>query len=91
MRRIFQRRIQQTHENEDTYLTALYAAVEDCNFGDLKKERIRDQFIGGLLDEKLSEKLEHLYMSKPDIFTLELVTEYARTHAITLYQLQPVN
>ena len=49
MRRIFQRRIQHTHENEDTYLRALYAAAEDCNFGDLKKERIRDQFIGGLL------------------------------------------
>ena len=80
MRRIFQRRIQQTHENEDTYLRALYAAAEDCNFGDLKKEKIRDQFIGGLLDEKLSEKLEHLYMSEPKIFTLELVTEYARTY-----------
>lgn len=80
MRRMFQRRIQQPNENEEAYLRALYTAAEDCGFGDLKKERIRDQYICGLQDEKLTEKLEHLYMSNRDNFTLDLVTEYTRTY-----------
>ena len=79
MRRIFQRRLQQANENEETYLRVLYTAAEDCDFGTLKKERIRDQFICGLQDERLAEKLEHLYMSNRDAFTLDLVTEYTRT------------
>ena len=60
MRRIFQRRLQQADENEESYLRALYTAADDCDFGTVKKECIRDQFICGLQDERLAEKLEHL-------------------------------
>ena len=42
MRRIFQRRLQKPSENEARYLRALYTASEDCDFGALKRERIRD-------------------------------------------------
>lgn len=80
MRRIFQRRTQQANENEESYFRALYNAAQDCEFGCLKKERIRDQFISGILDETLAEKLEHLYMSKREDFTLDLVIEYTRTY-----------
>ena len=45
MRRIFQRRIQMTNETEETYYRALYKAAEECEFGALKKERIRDQSV----------------------------------------------
>ena len=79
-RRIFQQRLQQANENEETYLRVLYTAVEDRDFGRLKKECIRDLFICGLQDERLAEKLEHLYMSKQDAFTLDLVTEYTGTY-----------
>ncbi|KAA0190342.1 hypothetical protein HAZT_HAZT004224 [Hyalella azteca] len=64
LRRIFQRRIQQPGENEETYLRSLFVASQDCEFGISARERIRDQFIAGLSDEKLAEKLEHLYLSK---------------------------
>ena len=67
-------------ENEEVYLRALYSAANDCEFGFLKKERIRDQFIAGILDEKLAEKLEHAYMSNRDQFNLEFVVEYTRTY-----------
>ena len=42
MRRIFQSRLQQPSENEECYLRVLYTASEDCEFGALKRERIRD-------------------------------------------------
>ena len=58
----------------------MYTASEDCEFGALKRERIRDQFIAGLRDERLAEKLEHLYMSNSGDFTLDSVLEYTRTY-----------
>ena len=80
MRQLFQRRIQERNENEEAYFRALHAAAEDGEFADLKKERIRDQFISGISDESLAEKLEHLYMSKQDNFNLDVVIEYTRTY-----------
>lgn len=80
MRRLFQRRMQQIDENEETYFRALYTAAEDCEFGGLKKERIRDQFIAGIRDEALAEKLEHMYMSKKENFTLDCVIDFTRTY-----------
>ena len=80
LRRIFQRRTQEHGETEEVYLRALFVAAEDCDFGELKKERIRDQFIAGILDERLAEKLEHLYLANRDKFTLELVTEFTRSY-----------
>ena len=80
LRRLFQRRTQESNETEEMYLRALFVAAEDCEFGNLKKERIRDQFIAGILDEKLAGKLEHLYLSNRETFTLELVTEYTRSY-----------
>jgi hypothetical protein len=80
LRRIFQRRLQHSTESEELYLRSLYTAAQDCEFGILKKERIRDQFIAGLRDDRLAEKLEHLYLSNRDSFTLDLVVEYTRTY-----------
>ena len=51
----------------------MYTYTEDCDFGGLKRERIRDQFITGITDEKLQEKLENFYVAKPEDFTLERV------------------
>ena len=81
LRRIFHKRLQLEHENVETYLRELYEAAEDCDFTD-KKERIRDQFISGIYDDELAEKLEIMYLSKGDnqAFSLEKVTEHARTY-----------
>jgi hypothetical protein len=54
--------------------------AEDCEFGATKKERIRDQFVAGIADEKLAEKLEHLYLNNRDRYTLDLVMEYTRSY-----------
>ena len=79
LRRMFYRRVQQPHEDTEVYLRALYTASEYCNFGD-KKESIRDQFVAGILNEDLAEKIELLYYSKDGVLSLDDVIEYARTY-----------
>ena len=41
-----------------TFITALHALAEHCNFGVLTDEMIRDRIVVGLQDAKLSEKLQ---------------------------------
>ena len=45
-----------------------------------KKERIRDQFIYGLNNDDLIEKVEILYLSCNGNFTLEMVIEYCKSY-----------
>ena len=42
----------------DTFITALHTLAEHCNFGTLTDEMIRARIVVGLLDAKLSEKLQ---------------------------------
>ena len=79
LRRIFHKRNQEESEDIEEYLRALYLAAEDCKFED-KKTRIRDQFISGLRDDELAEKLELLYLTNSENFTIEVVMEYCRTY-----------
>ena len=80
LRRIFQRRLQAENESEEVYIRTLYTLAEDCAFGELKQERIRDQFIAGINDDRLQEKLELQYMSNQEDFTLAKVVEYTRVY-----------
>ena len=54
----FNQRRQEEGETVDTFITALHALAEHCNFGTLTDEMIRDRIVVGLLDAKLSEKLQ---------------------------------
>ena len=54
----FNQRRQEEGETVDTFITALHALAEHCNFGTLADEMIRDRIVIGLLDAKLSEKLQ---------------------------------
>lgn len=60
---IFERaKFNQCHQEEgetvDTFITALHALAKHCNFRTLTDEMIRDRIVVGLLDVKLSEKLQ---------------------------------
>ena len=77
--RVFYRHTQQPHEDTEVYLRALYSASEYCDFKD-RKESIRNQFVAGILNEDLAEKIELLYYSKDGVLTLDDVLEYARTY-----------
>ncbi|KAK7086031.1 hypothetical protein SK128_018081, partial [Halocaridina rubra] len=61
--RLFYRCTQQPHKDSEVYLRALYSAYEHCDFIN-RKESIRDQFVAGILNEDLVEKIERLYYSK---------------------------
>ena len=79
LRRLFYRRTQQSSESIEVYLRALLTLSEYCEFVD-RKESIRDQFVLGILNEDLAEKIELLYYSKDGKLTLDDVVEYSRTY-----------
>ena len=69
----FNQRRQEEGETVDTFITALHTLAEHCNFGTLTDEMIRDRIVVGLLDAKLSEKLQ----LNPEL-TLPKATNQAR-------------
>ena len=54
----FSRSRQEDGETVDTFITALHALAEYCNYGTLKDGMIRDRIVVGLQDQKLSEKIQ---------------------------------
>ena len=71
LRRTFYKRIQRPQEDTE--------AAEDCGFGN-KDVSIRDQFVAGIANEDLAEKIEMLYFSKKGDLTLADVVGYTRTY-----------
>ena len=51
----FNRRSQQTEETAEEYITALYNLTENCDYGDIKEEMIRDRLVVSIWDSALSE------------------------------------
>ncbi|KAM7287698.1 uncharacterized protein ISCGN_031389 [Ixodes scapularis] len=54
----FHRRSQKPGETVDQFVTALHTVAEGCDFQNLKERMIRDRFVVGLRDAKLSETLQ---------------------------------
>jgi len=54
----FNHRIQLIGETADQFITLLYNLAENCNYGTLKSEMIRNRLVIGLQDLALSEKLQ---------------------------------
>ena len=54
----FNTRSQQPGESAEKFIADLYALAEDCNFGTLKEEMIRDRIVVGIRDVKLSQRLQ---------------------------------
>ncbi|XP_061159755.1 uncharacterized protein K02A2.6-like [Syngnathus typhle] len=69
----FNQRVQQVNETVDSFVTALYALAENCNYGALHDELIRDRLVVGLRDTSLAERLQ---MDKD--LTLEKAVNQAR-------------
>lgn len=69
----FNQRVQLVNETVDSFVTALYALAENCNYGALHDELIRDRLVVGLRDTSLAERLQ---MDKD--LTLEKAVNQAR-------------
>jgi len=54
----FNHRIQLIAETADKFIALLYNLAENCNYGTLKSEMIRDRLVISLRDLALSEKLQ---------------------------------
>ena len=54
----FNHRNQLEGESAEKYIMELYALAENCNYGDMKKEMIRNRLIVGIRDTTLSQKLQ---------------------------------
>lgn len=54
----FNRRDQREGESADSYITALYALVEHCEYRAMKDELLRDRIMVGITDKKLSDHLQ---------------------------------
>ncbi|XP_064483016.1 uncharacterized protein K02A2.6-like [Ornithodoros turicata] len=55
---VFNSRSQREGEPAAGFITALYALVETCDYGNLKDELLRDRIMVGVRDKKLSTKLQ---------------------------------
>ncbi|UYV70106.1 hypothetical protein LAZ67_7001810 [Cordylochernes scorpioides] len=54
----FNRRYQQDGEAVEEYIRVLHKMAENCNYGSLKEEMIRDRIVVGVKNLQLSEKLQ---------------------------------
>ena len=54
----FNARTQQPGESVDEFITDLYALAEKCEYEDLKDQLIRDRIVIGVIDKRLSERLQ---------------------------------
>ena len=54
----FNKRNQLAGESAEKYIMELYSLVENCDYGTLTSEMIRDRLVIGIRDEALSEKLQ---------------------------------
>ena len=57
-RAVFNQRVQKEGESVDNFITSLYTLSEHCEFGALREEMIRDRIVVGILNSKLSRKLQ---------------------------------
>lgn len=54
----FHRRCQEPGETVDQFATALHTLADRCDYGEVKERMVRDRFVVGLRDAKLSEALQ---------------------------------
>ena len=57
-RATFNRHCQGEDETAEEFTTTLFALAENCNYGDLREELIRDRLVVGIKDTALSEHLQ---------------------------------
>ena len=79
----FNRRNQLEGESAEKYIMELYALAENCNYGNMKEEMIRDKLVVGIRGTALSQKLQldaHLTLkkAKKSIRQREAVSEQQR-------------
>ena len=74
----FNWRSQGDSEASEQFITDLYRLAEDCEYGDLKDQMIRDRIVVGIRDRALSEKLQ----MDPDLTLEKAKTQVRQREAV---------
>ena len=72
----FNRRSQQQDETAEQFITSLYSLAENCEYGDLRDEMIRDRIVVGIRDRALSERPQ----LDPDLTLEKAKTQVRQRH-----------
>ena len=92
----FNKRNQQSGETAERYIMVLYDLAENCDYGDMREELIRDRLVVGIRDNALSEKLQldatlTLETAKKSVRQREAVREQQQTLKGVENPASPVN
>ena len=74
-RACFNCRNQLQGETAEQYIMALYALADNCDYGTMKEELIRDRLVVGIVNDELSRKLQLM-----SALTLEMAKKEIRQH-----------
>ena len=78
----FNQRKQEEGEPADNFITDLYGLTEHCQYGDLHNQMIRDCIVVGILDCRLSEKLQ----MEPELTLEKAVTQVRQSESVKKQQ-----
>ena len=76
--------MQKAAEAMDSFIQDLHKVPDDCDFGALKGELIRDQVVAGVTDEDLSDDLQtraNLTLADHVLASVKIVSNAARSSA----------
>lgn len=82
----FNSRVQRQGESVDSFITELHAFAENCEYGSLREDLIRDRIVVGMLNTKVSEQMQ----LKSDL-TLKIAVDTARQAEIQIKQTKIIN
>ena len=80
----FNRRCQNEGESVEQFITNLYQLAENCQYGGMKAEMIRDRIVVGIKDVALSQKLQ----LDPDLTLEKAKTQVRQREAVQEHQQQ---
>lgn len=86
IRHKFNSRIQKKEESAESYITDLRRLANDCDFGDLKDDLIRDRIVCGIQNENVRKQ-----MLKERNLTLERAVELCQIDEITVERIKEMN
>lgn len=88
----FNSRHQKPGENVDSFITALHKLADQCEYGQLKDDLIRDQLILGMNDKRTSEKLQlQSKLTLANAITIARQAEIQGQHSQILWREKQVN
>ena len=82
-RSTFNKCVQQAGETVESFVRRLFELLTNCNYGDNRRDQIRDRLIVGLIDKDLSKKLQ---LPRDTPLTLDVAIQKAMANEMVKIQ-----